>query len=299
MFVLEPAGAQAPRVTSNPASETVLAGQSASFNAAATGTPAPTVQWQISTNGGSSFADVAGATATTYIFTAAAGQSGNEYRAVFTNSAGSATTSAATLTIDSPTGQMHGVVFLDPNLNGAQDAGEPGLSSRQVFLDLNHNGVPDPGEPSTRTNANGAYTFSGLTPGTYTVRQALLGGALLSAPSGGSYQATVTAGTSVNGGSFADVYTSITVPLTLPPGTAFPAQGNANADYVEAVYRAVLNRDADPAGLSWWNGLLKDGADTRLQVVQGIRNSPEHFGQEIDAFYLTLLGRLCRRPGPR
>lgn len=52
-----------------------------------------------------------------------------------------------------------------------------------------------------------------------------------------------------------------------------------------------MNRNADPAGLAAWLALLNNGTDTRLQVVQGIRNSPEHFTQEIEAFYLTLLGR--------
>ena len=37
--------------------------------------------------------------------------------------------------------------------------------------------------------------------------------------------------------------------------------------------------------------LLNSGAMSRLQVVQGIRNSPEHFTQEVADFYLTLLNR--------
>jgi hypothetical protein len=67
--------------------------------------------------------------------------------------------------------------------------------------------------------------------------------------------------------------------------------GNANADFVEAVYRAVLDRNADPGGLANWTGLLNSGALSRLQVVQGIRNSPEHFTQEVSDFYFTLLNR--------
>src|SRR5207237_9006352 len=42
-------------------------------------------------------------TSTTYSFTATAAQSGNRYRAVFTNSCGSATTTAATLTVNPAT----------------------------------------------------------------------------------------------------------------------------------------------------------------------------------------------------
>ncbi len=89
-----------PVVTTNPTSTTVAAGHAATFTAAASGSPTPTVQWEVSTNGGATFSPIAGATATTYSFTTALSNSGNQYEAVFTNSAGSATTTAATLTVD-------------------------------------------------------------------------------------------------------------------------------------------------------------------------------------------------------
>lgn len=101
MFVIMPGSAtSAPTITSNPSSQTVTAGQAASFTAATTGSPAPSVQWQVSSNGGASFTNIAGATSTTYSFTTTTSQSGNQYRAVFTNSVGSATTGAATLTVN-------------------------------------------------------------------------------------------------------------------------------------------------------------------------------------------------------
>ena len=53
----------------------------------------------MSTNGGSTFTNVTGATSTSLTFTATVSQSGNLYRAVFTNARGSATTTAATLTV--------------------------------------------------------------------------------------------------------------------------------------------------------------------------------------------------------
>src|SRR5262249_34134555 len=168
---------------------------------------------------------------------------------------------------------------------------EPGLPAQTVFLDLGGSGVLQPGDPTALTDVNGNFQLAVQSAGTYTVRQLLLGGVLLSAPATGSYQVTVAGGASVTGQDVADVLTSIAVPLTLTPGTPFPAHGNANADYVEALYRAILNRNADPAGLANWTGLLNSGALTRLQVVQGIRNSPEHFTQEVQVFYLTLLNR--------
>jgi hypothetical protein len=88
----------APTVTTNPANQAVAAGSSVSFTAAASGTPAPTVQWQVSNNGGTTFSNLSGAASAPYTFTAAA-QNGNQFRAVFTNSMGTATTTAATLTV--------------------------------------------------------------------------------------------------------------------------------------------------------------------------------------------------------
>jgi hypothetical protein len=89
-----------PVVTLNPVNVTVSAGATATFTANATGTPTPTVQWQVSTDGGANFSNLSGATTTTLSFSATTGMNGNKYRLVFTNSGGSATTTAATLTVN-------------------------------------------------------------------------------------------------------------------------------------------------------------------------------------------------------
>jgi hypothetical protein len=92
----------APSILTNPASQTIVSGHSVTFSASASGYPAPTVQWQVSTNGGRSFSNISGATSPTYTINAVtASQNGYQYRAVFTNSAGSATTAVATLTVQS------------------------------------------------------------------------------------------------------------------------------------------------------------------------------------------------------
>ncbi|MCU1689780.1 MAG: hemagglutination domain protein [Jatrophihabitantaceae bacterium] len=74
-------------------------GESVSFTAAASGDPLITVQWQVSTDGGLSWADVAGATDPTLTFTALLEQNGLHFRAVFSNGAGSVTTNSALLTV--------------------------------------------------------------------------------------------------------------------------------------------------------------------------------------------------------
>ena len=76
-------------MTTQPASQTVNAGQSVSFTASVNPSSTDTVQWQVSTNGGTTFTPITGATSTTYTFTATAAENGDQYEAVFTNSAGS------------------------------------------------------------------------------------------------------------------------------------------------------------------------------------------------------------------
>jgi alpha-tubulin suppressor-like RCC1 family protein len=89
-----------PVVTGQPASLTVEVGHSASFEASASGFPAPSVQWERSSNGGASFSPLSGATADQLaIAETQASENGDQYRAVFTNVAGKATSEAATLTV--------------------------------------------------------------------------------------------------------------------------------------------------------------------------------------------------------
>jgi hypothetical protein len=89
----------APTVTTHPVSTGVTAGTVVSFTAAASGLPTPTIQWQVSTNNGTSWTNLSGETSGTLSFTAAAGDSGKQYRAVFTNAEGSSNTNTATLLV--------------------------------------------------------------------------------------------------------------------------------------------------------------------------------------------------------
>ncbi len=62
-------------------------------------------------------------------------------------------------------------VWNDLDGDGAQDAGEPGLTNVVVFVDMNGNGIFDSAtEPSDTTDNTGAYAITGLVAGTYTVR---------------------------------------------------------------------------------------------------------------------------------
>lgn len=91
--VTDPA-AVAPAITTQPAAQTVAAGQTATFTVAASGTAPITYQWQKS---GASISGATAASHTTLATTTA--DNGALFAAVVTNAAGSATSSAAKLTV--------------------------------------------------------------------------------------------------------------------------------------------------------------------------------------------------------
>lgn len=90
---------QPPAIVTNPANQTVVDGSTATFTASASGTPTPTVQWQVSTDGGMTFTNIAGANSTTLSFVATTADNGKFYRAVFTNSCGSVNSVSAKLMV--------------------------------------------------------------------------------------------------------------------------------------------------------------------------------------------------------
>ncbi len=92
--------ALAPVITLQPSDTLVHVSISASFTSTASGVPTPTVQWQQSTDGGGSWANVNGATSATFSTAATViGDNGKRFRAVFTNASGSATSNSALLTV--------------------------------------------------------------------------------------------------------------------------------------------------------------------------------------------------------
>ena len=89
----------APTILTPPSPQHVTAGRTAAFTVSATGTPPLTYRWQVSTNA-ITFTDIPGATAATLSFVAHVGDDGHDYRAVVTNTLGSATSSSGRLTVD-------------------------------------------------------------------------------------------------------------------------------------------------------------------------------------------------------
>ena len=94
-----------PEVTTQPTSRSFTAGQSLTFNAAASGTPTPTVQWQYSTSPGATWINIPRATSKT-LTTAPLSALENhwEFRAVFSNALGTAASNPATMTLTQTAG---------------------------------------------------------------------------------------------------------------------------------------------------------------------------------------------------
>ena len=118
----------APAFTTQPADITIIEGQNAQFTVAANGTPAPTLQWQLSTNSGGAWSNIIGETGTIFNVAAAAlANNGRQFRAVASNSAGTVNSNAATLTVTAAAGaKVFGTAALIET--GATAAGRPQIA---------------------------------------------------------------------------------------------------------------------------------------------------------------------------
>ncbi len=68
------------------------------------------------------------------------------------------------------------------NGDGIKDANEPGLAGVYIYLDLDEDSRIDIGEPRAVTDANGNFTLTFPSPGTYRVREVLEPGYIQTAP---------------------------------------------------------------------------------------------------------------------
>ncbi len=125
----------APTITTNPESISVSNGALVEFSADASGTPAPTVLWERSTDGGATFTPMAERIPSKSLaFTASTADDGNQYRARFSNSCGAVATDPATLRVTPVT--AHQLVISEFRLEGPGGAGD-------WYVNL-YNGTADP-----------------------------------------------------------------------------------------------------------------------------------------------------------
>ncbi len=183
---------------------------------------------------------------------------------------------------------LSGTIFFDYNSDGVLNPGEPGLAGRTVFLDLKHSGQLDAGDPSTVTATDGAFQFAGLTAGSYTVREEVLydNVALTS-----SVSVVVSATGDVSGINFGNVLYNPAFPVYPAADLYAPhPEANATTAYVRGLYQAILDRNADQAGLAFWVSALNAGVPNS-EVAYVFVNSQEHRQDEVKYYYESFLGR--------
>lgn len=136
---------KAPAIELQPSSTTVEEGQTATFEAAASGTPAPTVKWESSSNGGSTWTAVSGGTSSTLTLAAVTTSlDGREYRATFKNAAGEAVTAPATLTVRKAPAIVHQPSSVTVN------------EGQSAFFEATASGFPPPSEQWESSSDGGA-----------------------------------------------------------------------------------------------------------------------------------------------
>ncbi len=173
----------APRVTTNPRNASVTQPATATFTAAASdpaGCSALTVQWQVLTNGGTVWSndttDSGTTTDTLTISPTATSESGNEYRAVFTNADGSTPSSAAKLTVAAPPCTVKPTITTSPQ-NASVMAPAPATFTAAASNAANCTTLTVQWQESVRSFYGTVYPFiniSGATSTTLTVNPTAL-----------------------------------------------------------------------------------------------------------------------------
>lgn len=168
---IDPPGALV-TITGHPADVTVNLGTTATFAAAATGEPVPSVQWQVLQAG--TWTDLAGAESTTLSVAATLARHGSQYRAVFTNDYGWVATDAAALRIAGLTDEGPKVVLSRSSLRAGESltitvTGMAAGETVEVWLNS------DPVRLVSRTTVDGTLSLTvtvpaSTTPGAHTIR---------------------------------------------------------------------------------------------------------------------------------
>ena len=164
-----------PTISTNPQSQSVVTGGSLTFTASADITT-PTIQWQASVNGGSSWINLSGATnptltvgpLTTFV-------NGWEVRASFTNYLGSATSDGATITVTPPTtnvvlpsnaATVSGTQYLDATASAGVTRVQYELTGGSLSDAVIATGIPTIygwlASWNTTTVPNGSYTLQSV-----------------------------------------------------------------------------------------------------------------------------------------
>ncbi len=246
-------------ITAQPAASTVCAGSNASFSATASGTGL-TYNWQVSTDGGTTWNNVSPAVTTATLTLSAVTTTMNnyQYRAVITSSgtcAGSLNSSAATLTVTGPaavTAQpADATICTGSNASFSVTASGSGLSYQWQ---------------QSITGCAGTFTnIAGATSATYTITNAA------SSLNGYAYRAVVTGACAPSANSNCAVLTVNTAPqFTSQPASAVLCAGSdANFSVTASGTNISYNWQVSTDGGATWNS-LSPAVTTATLALSGV-----------------------------
>jgi uncharacterized repeat protein (TIGR01451 family) len=267
-----------PTISAHPQSIGVCSGSLATFSV--TANDAAAYQWQVSTNGGSSWNNISGATGANYAFTASNADNGKQYRVIVTRGPGCAITSnAATLTI--------GCTDLSVTTNN--DTPDPvfagnNITYTQVVANLGPSSATNP--TFTQTTPTGT-TFVSMTPpagwscvtpavgATGTITCTANSGTMAANTSTGNFLLVLKVDPSVASG------TNIVLPATVTMNEGDPTPANNTLSATTQVQRSVdvatvKTNDANSTG--YGNGYLYLGnpatAKALTYTIGVVNNGP-------------------------
>jgi kumamolisin len=162
-----------PAITAQPVSQTAMPARNVTFSVTATGSPAPTDQWQREPTGTATWANLAdgavysgSATSTLTVASVTAAMDGDQFRCVITNTFGSVTTNSALLVVATP--MVVTTLAGQPGVGGSTDGtGSAALFNHPADLATDSSGnvyVADTNNDTIRriTPAGAVTTIAGL-----------------------------------------------------------------------------------------------------------------------------------------
>jgi streptogramin lyase len=184
------------------------------------------------------------------------------------------------------------VIFSNVNFDSSSDGTDSGgpVAGRTVYLDLKGDGTLDPGDPTAVTGPYGIYAFTGLAPGSYTVRAVTYPGDVVINPAGGGSTIMAVGGQSNAPPTIGIVQTSAVLPIgpSLNPfGTSNPDVSTAE---VNGLYRLILGRAPDASGGAAAVAYLKGGGSLAA-LASGLFHSTEYESLVVQADFRNYLGR--------
>jgi streptogramin lyase len=188
--------------------------------------------------------------------------------------------------------QTEAVINSNVNFDSTSDGTDLGgpVAGRTVYLDLRGDGRLDPGDPTAVTDATGYYLFTGLAPGSYTVRAVTYPGDVVTNPAGGGSTIMAVGGQSSNPPTIGIVLTSAVLPIA-PSVSPFGASNpDVSTAEVNGLYRLILGRAPDATGGANAVAYLKGGGSLAA-LASGLFHSTEYETLAVQADFRNYLGR--------